>query len=116
MRLWDVQKGRQLKVMTETGGPVISVAFSPDGKILAGGSSWDGNVRLWDVETGVMLRKMRVSERMSRMQKSWEVSSVAFSPDGETLAASTTSGVVRLWNVKTGEQLQVLHNPRPMNE
>lgn len=112
MRLWDVRTGTQLKVMTEIGGPVVSAAFSPDGKIVAGGSSWDGNVRLWDVETGVMLRKMRVSERWSR----WQVSSVAFSPDGETLAASTTGGIVRLWNVKTGEELQVLTSPSPMNE
>ena len=37
------------------------------------------------------------------------VNSVAFSPDGQTLASGATDGAVRLWDVVTGEQEQTLH-------
>ncbi len=105
MRLWDVRTGRQLKVMTEIGGPVISVAFSPDGKTFATGG-WDGIVRLWDTETGVLLKKMRLS--FFPPGAVGMVRSVAFSPDGEKLAAGILDGNVIIWDVRTGKRLRTL--------
>jgi WD40 repeat protein len=40
------------------------------------------------------------------------VSSLAFSPDGKTLAAGYSSGVVRLWDTATGGELLALEGPR----
>jgi WD40 repeat protein len=74
---------------------VNSVAFSPNGKILASGS-WDGTIRLWDVETGTELRTFKFEKTM--------VLSVAFSPDGSILACSGVGGVY-LWDVATGRSL-----------
>jgi WD40 repeat protein len=53
------------------GGPVISVAYSPDGKALASGS-WDETVSLWDLRTG--------KERLTFEGHTDHVLSVAFSP------------------------------------
>src|SRR5262249_60191754 len=59
-------------------GGVNSLAFSPDGKVLASGG-WDDTVRLWDVATGKELRKIDAHKAM--------VGRVVFSADGKVLAS-----------------------------
>jgi len=49
--LWEVDTGRELFVLSGHTGWVFSVAFSPDGKLLASGSK-DKTVKLWEVTTG----------------------------------------------------------------
>ncbi|KAE8372212.1 hypothetical protein BDV26DRAFT_298071, partial [Aspergillus bertholletiae] len=78
---------------------VRSVAFSPDGCMLASGSA-DETIKLWDTATG-MLRQTLEGHSLS-------VSSVAFSPDGCTLASGSGDGTIKVWDTATGMLRQTL--------
>src|SRR5262249_45963886 len=85
---------------------VRTVAFSPDGKLLAAGTGEpkeQGTATLWDVATGTQVWKH---------PEKTGVPSVAFSPDGKTLAIAVYGNAVRLLNVATGKVLKTLEHPK----
>lgn len=77
----------------------MSVAFDPAGKMLASGSA-DNTVKLWEVESGKLLRTLEGHEGV--------VLNVAFDPMGRTLASGSTDETVRLWKVASGKLLRTL--------
>ena len=93
IHLWDSITGEHIKTFTGHTRLVSSVAFSPDGRILASGS-WDNTVRLWDTDTGTELKTLIGHNHF--------VDSVAFSPDGRILASGSWDNTVRLWDTDTG--------------
>ncbi|MFX0113993.1 MAG: CHAT domain-containing protein [Candidatus Hodarchaeota archaeon] len=99
VRLWRVSDGKLLHTLERHTDYVTSVAFSPDGKILASGG-WDDTVRLWRVSDGKFLRTLE--------EHTHRVSSVAFSPDGKILASGGLDSTVRLCRVSDGKLLRTL--------
>ncbi|MFN2299545.1 MAG: hypothetical protein ACK2UB_11910 [Anaerolineales bacterium] len=75
------------------------LAFSPDGKWLAGVTD-DNAVRLWRVSDGFLVATMK--------GHSATVNSLAFSPDGSLLASGSADETIRVWKVSTGSALEVL--------
>jgi WD40 repeat protein len=87
--------------------PVRSVAFTPDGKILAAGGGSDAfsdektaELKLWDVATG--------KERATLTGHKWGVWCVAITPDGKTLASAGSDGVIKLWDVATAKETHTI--------
>jgi WD40 repeat protein len=89
------------------GARVDTIAYSPDGKLLASGSV-NGELRLWDATTGKLVRAF-VSPTGGAVTYA-----IAFSPDGELLA-SDCAGTIRLWQVSTGKILRDLDGRRDVH-
>ena len=102
LQLWDIVTGEHLKTVieafrTDDSWGFQSVAFSPDGEMLASGSG-DGKIHLWDTATGKHLETLT--------GHTLDVTSLAFNPDGRTLASGGVDRTVRLWDVSTREPLK----------
>src|SRR5262245_46652917 len=99
IKLSEAANGRELRVLRHIYS-VHSVAFSPDGRMLAsGGIGWGpqdaqqadrccGTVKLWDPASGQELRTLSGYTNA--------IFSVAFSPDGRMLASGGTHGTIKL--------------------
>jgi RNA polymerase sigma factor (sigma-70 family) len=84
---------------------VHSLMFSPDGKTIALAGLQDGSVRLWDM-TGNAPRARAVLRPTATVVPNRDGSiSVAFSPDGSTLATLAKDGGIRLWDLSKEEPL-----------
>jgi WD40 repeat protein len=81
-------------------GRIHSVAFSPDGTLLASQAD-DGAIRLWNVPAGTLRSSLQPGSRSSRGG-----AGMAFAPDGTLCAIG--AGTVRLWRVGDGTLLRIL--------
>ena len=88
-------------------GEIHDVAVSLDGKLFASGGE-DYQVKLWDIETGRMLRTLIGHEN--------EVQSLQFSPSGNFLITSDKDPTYILWNVQTGEKIKQISNVNGFTE
>jgi len=86
-------------VFAEVLGSGLSVAFSPDGKLLALGDT-NGEIHLWQMPEA---RLLRTSKEYGSI-----VLSAAFSPDGKTLATGGSNGTIRCWDVSSWSILDIL--------
>ncbi|MFI7092454.1 WD40 repeat domain-containing protein [Streptomyces lydicus] len=101
VRCWDVRTREITATIVGAKKYLPSIAFNPDGKILAGATQ-DKAVKLWDATRRVERATLTFTDIGSRSDYvSRVVESVAFSPDGKTLAGSTGGGLIQLWDIAT---------------
>lgn len=107
VHVWDIKSGNKLHEWSETNF-IYSLAFSPDGRVLACGGD-NASPRLRDVRTG----------KETRLLEDWPnprhnaIIHLAFSPDGKLLAAADRGyhKVVSLWDTATGKKRAAFRVP-----
>jgi WD40 repeat protein len=98
IRLWRERDGAPLQTLAGHTAAITSLAYSPDGTVLASGSD-DNTARLWSSDGTV---------RRVLAGHTFGVTSVAFSPDGKRLVTASVDGDARIWSVATGRTVQRL--------
>jgi WD40 repeat protein/serine/threonine protein kinase len=97
--IWDTAAGTPVRTLRGHTGPLMSVAYSPDGGRIAS-ASWDRTVKVWDARTGDEIRTLKGHQ-------DW-VRGVAFSLDGRRLASASADGAVKVWDAATGQETLTL--------
>jgi RNA polymerase sigma factor (sigma-70 family) len=101
----DAVTGKEVRRFDGHDNRLEAVAFSPDGKWVATGSTGEVPIRLWEADTGKLVR------RLGEERRGANAFALAFSPDGKVLA-SGGYGTVTLWDVASGKALRAFH-PHP---
>ncbi len=105
IRVWNVETGEMVVDRPFDKGGFLSIAaFSPDLKLVAGAVSAvnkEGLIRVWSVDTGKQLVEIKAHRQ--------HFFSLAFSPDGKTLASTGYQDpVLRFWDVASGKETRTL--------
>lgn len=136
LELWDIEAGRTVRRLDGASGPVTAVAFDSTGQQAACGArherdqgvaptqadidAVDSEIIVWDVESGVAVRRFKSSGHSSEC--------VALAPNGRFVASGGSEIVeetdatigphrsygVRIWRTDTGEQMQPIRCSSPV--
>ncbi|MEU7694041.1 nSTAND1 domain-containing NTPase [Microbispora hainanensis] len=115
-RIWTAERinnivatGGRTRIQEENrlkhSGWVRTVAFSPDGSLLATAGR-DGSARIWDAQSGTPIQ---------HLHHEGSVESIAFSPDGTRLAVAGDSKTAHVWDARTGNEAARVAHDGPVN-
>jgi WD40 repeat protein len=96
LKLWDVSTGREIRELTGHTEPITSIKFAADGRTALSGSSLDGTLRLWDLDTG------RARHTFFRLFPF----AIAFAPDGRAAVSSAWHNTFQLLDLGTGQEIR----------
>ncbi|KEP45572.1 putative peptidase C14, partial [Rhizoctonia solani 123E] len=101
--VWDVTDGKNvLRLLTDHTEDIHCISYSPDGALIALGSTRYRSIRVWDAYTG--------SKILDLVGSSGWITSVHFSPDSTRLVSGSWHSTIEIWDVRTGEMVfELLH-------
>jgi WD40 repeat protein len=107
IKLYDVTSGNLLKTFLSQSALVESLAFSPDGKILAAGLR-DGSIQLWDVLSGNSIATLNGHQSY--------VLDLTYSPDGRILVSASYDKTVKAWTIESGSLIATITEKQPVQQ
>jgi len=90
VRMWDIMKGTAVRMFTGHIGNITAIECAPDGKTLASADD-QGTIALWDLTSGLLLKRMRGHGKGGIWSLSWSVESTVLVSGGADMT-------VRVWD------------------
>ncbi|KAK3820985.1 MAG: quinon protein alcohol dehydrogenase-like superfamily, partial [Benniella sp.] len=106
VKIWDAGTGESCHTLTGHTSDVLSILYSPKGNQIASRSQ-DSTIRLWDIKSGTSLHTLSAHYGISYGYYHELVAGIAYSPQGDILAAGSDS-IVRLWDMEKGDCRHIL--------
>jgi WD40 repeat protein len=97
--LWGMESKTPLDIFTTHTQAVKTLAFSPDGKLLATAGD-DGLILIWDVDCRKLVQTLSAHR--------WTISALSFLADGNTLISASWDGNIKFWQVNSGQEIDCL--------
>jgi len=94
VKIWEISSGKLISSLKGHIGQVVTMDFSPDGRLLATGGR-DKTVKIWEASSGKVIITLR--------GHIGHVSALDFSPDGKLLASGCSERSVKIWEVFSGK-------------
>lgn len=95
VQIWNLQTGQMETSLPEFLDSIDSLAFSPDGKLLAVGAA---DLHIWQMQPRRFLAALSVG--------GYGVKDIAFSPDGKQVALAVSQGGLQIWDLESRQKVQ----------
>jgi WD40 repeat protein len=93
LKVWDLERGEEIRTLKGHSNWVSAVAVSPDGRMAVSGSR-DNTLKVWDLERG---------EVVATFTGESSILCCAIGPDGVTIAAGESSGRVHFLRLENAQ-------------
>jgi WD40 repeat protein len=103
VKVWNANSGELLRTSVGADEPGTGLAFSPDGKILAG--AFTTQVILWDMASGEKIATLSRGPLGDVVGYNLGVGRIGFSPDGKYLATANMDGMPTVWEIRTSNKV-----------
>eukprot|EP00742_Colponemidia_sp_Colp-10_P004434 GILJ01004734.1.p1 GENE.GILJ01004734.1~~GILJ01004734.1.p1 ORF type:complete len:824 (+),score=148.01 GILJ01004734.1:503-2974(+) len=110
VKIWNIKERKLIHSLTGHTEEVFAVDFSSNGKYVISGSA-DATARLWDLQTGQLVRIFGGPEEISikkGLPRIGSISSVAISPDSRFVALGSLDKIIQIWDLETGDFVETL--------